>query len=362
MKYIDEFRDPRLAKALVESIKRGAGDHPLRFMEVCGTHTVAIFRSGVRQLIGGAVDLLSGPGCPVCVTAQPDIDHAIGLAEVPEVTLATFGDMVKVPGTRGSLQEARARGADVRIVYAASDAVRLAEANPSRHVVFLGVGFEATAPTIAAAVIEAKRRRLENFSVFSLHKLVPPALRALLDSGETHLDGLLLPGHVSTIIGEEPYRFLDKDHGLPAVITGFEPLDVLQGIEALVAMARAGNTRLANRYARAVRPEGNPAALRMMAEVFEPADSDWRGLGCLPGSGLALRETYAAHDAARAFRVDVAYSHEPAGCACGAVLRGAAMPTQCALFAGACTPERPVGPCMVSTEGTCAAYYAYGRE
>lgn len=362
MRYVDEFRDPELAQALLATLKREAGDRPLRLMEVCGTHTVAIFRSGVRQLLDGVVDLLSGPGCPVCVTAQRDIDYGIGLAELAGVTLATFGDMVKVPGTRGSLQQARARGADVRIVYAANDAVRLAAANPSRRVVFLGVGFETTAPTVAAALLEAKRRGIDNFFVFSVHKLVPPALRALLASGETPLDGLILPGHVSAIIGEGPYRFLSEEYGLAAAITGFEPLDVLRGIVELVSAVRTGRPAVVNRYERAVAREGNRAALGLMAEVFAPADADWRGLGRIPGSGLALREEYAPYDAARAFRVDVSHSREPAGCACGPVLRGAAKPPECALFARACTPERPVGPCMVSTEGTCAAYYAYGRD
>jgi len=362
VKFVDEFRDPTLAARLVAAIREEAGGWPVRLMEVCGTHTVAIFRSGLRQLLAGAVELLSGPGCPVCVTAQRDIDYAIGLTAQAEVTLATFGDMVKVPGTRSSLQRARAEGADVRVVYSASDAVRLAAERPNRRVVFLGVGFETTAPTVAASLGEARRRGLDNFLVHSVHKVVPPALRALLSAGEVRVDGLILPGHVSTIIGTAPYRFLADECRLPGVITGFEPLDVLQGIYALVSMVRQHRPAIAIQYRRAVRPEGNPAALRAMAEVFAPADAEWRGLGLIPGSGLRLREEYAAFDAARVFPVDVSFSREPAGCACGRVLCGTARPPDCRLFALACTPDHPVGPCMVSSEGTCAAYYAYGRE
>ncbi len=359
---MDEFRDPALASRLVAAIRAEAGGRKLRLMEVCGTHTVAIFRSGLRQLLGGAVELISGPGCPVCVTAQRDVDFAVGLAAQPGVTVATFGDMIKVPGTNGSLQEARARGADVRIVYSALDAVRLAAAQPDRRVVFLGVGFETTAPTIAASLLEARRRGLRNYLIYSAHKLVPPALRALLAAGEVQLDGLILPGHVSTVIGTEPYRFLAAEYGLPAVITGFEPLDVLQGVHTLVEMAVAGRPVVANQYTRAVRPEGNPVALRTMHEVFEPGDAEWRGMGRIPASGLYLRADFADCDAARSFAVDVTSSREPAGCACGRVLRGVAKPPQCGLFARVCTPARPIGPCMVSSEGTCAAYYAYGRE
>ncbi len=362
MRFLDEFRDPALAGRLVAAITAKAGGRRLRLMEVCGTHTVAIFRSGLRRLLGEAVELISGPGCPVCVTAQRDVDFAIGLAAEPGVIVATFGDMIKVPGTRGSLQEARARGADVRVVYSAADAVRLAANNAERQIVFLGVGFETTAPTIAASLLAARRRGLRNYFVYSAHKLVPPALRALLDAGEVELDGLILPGHVSAVIGVEPYRFLAAEYGLPAVITGFEPLDILQGVHALVEMAAAGRPDVANRYTRAVRPAGNPVALQTMAAVFAEGDADWRGLGTIPASGLHLRGGFAAFDAARAFAVDVGDSREPAGCACGQVLRGVAKPSQCRLFARACTPARPIGPCMVSSEGTCAAYYAYGRE
>ena len=362
MKYLDEFRDADLAARLARAIRSLTAGRRLRLMEVCGTHTVAIFRSGLRELLADSVDLLSGPGCPVCVTAQRDVDFAIGLASLPDVVLATFGDMVKVPGTRASLQQARAAGADVRVVYSAVDALRLAAEQPRRKVVFLGVGFETTAPTVAASLLEARRRGLDNYFVYSVHKLVPPALRALLDSGEVQLDGLILPGHVSTVIGLEPYRFLAEEYGLPGGIAGFEPLDILETVVRLAEMARGGEPSVAIQYRRAVRPEGNPVALRAMREVFAEADAEWRGLGRIPASGLRLREEFAPFDAERAFSVDVSFSREPTGCACGAVLRGAATPRQCARFARACTPEHPLGPCMVSSEGTCAAYYAYGRD
>ena len=361
MRLIDEFRDPRLAAGLISAIQKACEGRPLRLMEVCGTHTVAIFRSGLRQLLEGAVELVSGPGCPVCVTAQRDIDFAIGLAEQPGVTLTTFGDMIKVPGTRGSLQQARARGADVRIVYSPAYAVQLAAELPDRQVVFLGVGFETTAPIIAASLLEARRRGLHNYLVHSVHKVVPPALRALAASGEVALDGLILPGHVSTVIGLEPYRFLATEYNLPSVIAGFEPLDILQAVHRL-ATARDEEAAVTIEYRRAVRPEGNPVAVQLMESAFVPADAHWRGLGIIPASGLQLREEYAAHDAARVFPVDVSFSREPAGCACVAVLRGGARPPDCRLFATTCTPEHPIGPCMVSTEGTCAAYYAYGRD
>jgi hydrogenase expression/formation protein HypD len=362
LRYLGEFRDPDLARAIVADIRAETRDRPLRLMEVCGTHTVAIFRSGLRDLLDGYVDLLSGPGCPVCVTAQADIDRALALAGIPGVTLATFGDMIRVPGTRRSLQQARAGGADVRVVYSASDAVRLAGALPGRKVVFLGVGFETTAPTVAASLLEARQRGLANYFVLSLHKLVPPALRALLDSGEVLLDGLLLPGHVSTIIGEGPYRFLADDYRLPAAITGFEPLDILQAILELARLASAGRPAVVNLYGRAVPPGGNQSALAAMYSVFATTRAAWRGLGTIADSGLGLRSDWADRDAAKAFPLAVQPSAEPAGCACGRVLRGVARPPECRLFAVVCTPEQPVGPCMVSTEGACAAYYAYGRD
>ena len=367
MKHVQEYRDPAAAAALAKSIARRVeqataarpAGQPITLMEVCGTHTVAIFRHGIRQLLPEGVRLLSGPGCPVCVTPNEEIDQAIALAEVPGVILTTFGDMLRVPGSRSSLQQARAAGADVRIVYSPLDAVRLAQATPDRQVIFLAVGFETTSPAVAGALVEAKRLGVTNFSAFSAHKVVPPALKVLLESRETRIDGFLCPGHVSAIIGAAPYEFVAREYGVPCVIAGFEPLDILQAIDALVAQIEAGLARVENQYRRAVRWDGNPAARRTLAEVFEPRDAGWRGIGVIPLSGLKLRPEYGELDAARRFPVETPPAHEPVGCLCGAVLRGVKEPPDCKLFGKGCTPEHPVGPCMVSTEGTCAAWYQY---
>ena len=367
MRYVHEFRDPAVAAALAKSIARRAaeaadarpGALPLTIMEVCGTHTVAIFRHGVRQLLPPGVRLLSGPGCPVCVTPNGEIDQAIALVGAPGVTLTTFGDMLRVPGSRSSLQQARAGGADVRIVYSPLDAVRLAQSAPDRQVVFFAVGFETTSPAVAGALVEARRLGLRNFSAFSAHKLIPPAMRLLLESGETRIDGFLCPGHVSAIIGARPYEFIARDYGVPCVVAGFEPLDVLQAIDMLVAQVAAREARVEIQYRRTVRWEGNPAALRCLDEVFEPHDVAWRGLGVIPRSGLRLRPSYQELDAALRFPVETPPAREHPGCLCGAVLRGAKEPPECKLFGRTCTPEHPIGPCMVSTEGTCAAWYQY---
>lgn len=359
MKYIEEFRDGAVAQRLASHIQAYAG-RPVNLMEVCGTHTVAIFRHGIRQLLPPSVRMLSGPGCPVCVTANADLDKAIALAQMPGVILTTFGDMLKVPGSFSSLQRARAEGGDVRIVYSALDALDIARRNPQKQVVFFAVGFETTAPTIAASVAEAQRQGLSNYSIVSVHKLVPPALRALLDSGELHIDGFLLPGHVSAIIGSAPYQFIARDYGIHCVITGFEPLDVLQGIAMLLEQITAGEAKVAIQYRRAVPPQGNPAALAQMYAVFQPCDAAWRGLGTIPASGLQVRDDYAACDAERRLAIQTPPPKEQRGCRCGEVLRGVIAPPECALFGKACTPENPVGPCMVSFEGTCAAWYNYG--
>jgi hydrogenase expression/formation protein HypD len=321
---------------------------------------VAIFRHGIRQLLPSNVSMLSGPGCPVCVTANADLDKAIALAEMPGVTLCTFGDMLKVPGSESSLQRARARGADVRVVYSPLDALRIAAGLPHRQVVFYGVGFETTAPTVAASILEAQRRGLANYSIVSVHKLVPPALRALLAAAEVHIDGFLMPGHVSAIIGSRPYEFIPQEHGIPCVIGGFEPLDILQAIDMLLAQIAAGQARVEIAYRRAVPPEGNPAALATMQQAFEEKDATWRGIGLIPGSGLAVRPALATFDAERRFAIRTPPTKEPHGCRCGEVLRGVIRPPQCPLFGKTCTPENPVGPCMVSFEGTCSAWYQYG--
>jgi hydrogenase expression/formation protein HypD len=291
-----------------------------------------------------------------------DLDRAIALAEVPGVILTTFGDMIRVPGSRESLQEARARGADVRIVYSSLDAVQLARDNSDRPVVMLGVGFETTAPTIAASVMQAVKEDLDNFYVLSLHKLTPPATRAILDAGEIRLDGIIGPGHVTTIIGEEAWRFLPGDYGLSCAVSGFEPLDMLQAIAALVELTESGQPGVRNVYSRGVTAHGNRVALDLMYRVFQVESADWRGLGIVPGSGLAFRDEYERFDAARTFPVEVEPPVEHTGCRCGDVLRGALLPTECPLFATACDPGRPIGPCMVSAEGACAAYFHYREE
>jgi len=326
------------------------------FMEVCGTHTMAIARYGLRELLPPGVRLVSGPGCPVCVTAMRDLDTVVALCGLPGMTIATFGDLVRVPASRASLAEARAAGADVRVVYSPLDAVELAVADPTREVVFVGIGFETTAPTTAAAVVEARQRGVRNFSILALHKTMPLALKALLELGETPIRGFLLPGHVSVITGSECFAFLAADHGVGGVVAGFQPSDIL---EALLMLVRQGVPAVDNQYTRAVQPQGNPAAQALMDRVFEPCDADWRGLGLIPGSGLRLRTEFADHDAAVRFPVDAGEPLEPAGCRCGDVLRGVTDPAECPLFGRRCRPETPVGACMVSSEGACAARYRY---
>jgi hydrogenase expression/formation protein HypD len=361
MKYIDDFRDPQLVQKLLDLI-RARSTRPLRFMEFCGGHTHAIFRHGLRQLLPPTVELRSGPGCPVCVTADADLDRAIALAHLPGVILTTFGDMLKVPGSHGSLQDARAAGADVRVVYSTLDALHIARAHPERSVVFLGIGFETTAPTVAAAILQAEAEGLDNFYVLSLHKLTPPATRAILDAGDVQLAGIIGPGHVTAIVGSQAWEFLPCDYSIPCVIAGFEPLDILRAVAALVERAEAGQPAVVNTYTRGVQSAGNPVALGVMARVFAPDRAEWRGLGNVPDSGLALRPQYAPFDAARAFPVEVAPATPHAGCRCGDVVRGVLDPPDCPLFGHACTPAQPIGPCMVSSEGACAAWYTYGRD
>jgi len=359
MKYIDEFRDPQLARSLLASIQ-ACSKQPARFMEFCGGHTHAIFRHGLRQMLPPTVELRSGPGCPVCVTANADLDRAIALAKLPGVIMTTFGDMLKVPGSHGSLQTAKAEGADVRIVYSALDALQIARDYPERAVIFLGVGFETTAPTVAASILEAEAGGLSNFYVLSLHKLTPPATRAILDAGEVRLAGIIGPGHVTTVIGSEAWEFLPRDYSVPCAVAGFEPLDILQAVAALVRMFEDGQPAVVNAYPRGVRPEGNRTALGIMHRVFEVSEAEWRGLGCVPASGLVLRPEYVRFDASLTFPVDPGPTREHKGCRCGDVLRGTVDPPDCPLFRHVCTPAHPVGPCMVSDEGACAAWYRYG--
>ncbi len=316
-------------------------------------------RFGLRELLAPAIELRSGPGCPVCVTSATDLNYAMGLAEVPGVILTTFGDMLRVPGSRGTLQEACARGADVRVIYSPLEALEIARRNPQRSVVLLGVGFETTAPGIAAALLQAETDGLPNFSVFSLHKLTPPATRAILETGEVALDGIIGPGHVSAIIGSAAWEFLPREYGIACAVSGFEPLDILSAIGALVQAVIAEEPAVINAYARGVRSEGNLVARQLLARVFKVGPANWRGLGVLPDSGLSLRESFVHRDAAHLFSVDTLPASEPPGCRCGDVLRGVIAPTECALFRRVCSPRNPIGPCMVSGEGACAAYFQY---
>jgi hydrogenase expression/formation protein HypD len=358
MKYLDEYRDPQLAEKLLATIRQ-TSRRTVRLMEICGTHTVAIFRSGMRELLPDTIRLISGPGCPVCVTAAEDIDRAIWLAQQSGVILTTFGDLVRVPGSQSSLQKERSKGADVRIVYATFDALQIAQEHPDREVVFVGIGFETTAPTVAAAIKQAAVIGLNNFSVFSAHKLLPPAMTALLETEDVHLDGFLCPGHVSTVIGAQAYEAVSQRYHIPCVITGFEPLDVLQGIAMLVDQLENGHAQVEIQYRRAVSWLGNVQARAVMNEIFEPADTSWRGLGKIPLSGLRVRDQWQSFDAGRRFAMPTIQVADHPGCRCGEVLRGVIQPPQCALFRKVCTPENPLGPCMVSSEGTCGAYNRY---
>ena len=352
------FKDPKLARGLIETIHRLAPEHAT-LMEVCGTHTVAIARNGIRDLMPEGLRLASGPGCPVCVTCNRDIDTVIALARIPNVPITTFGDMTRVPGSTSSLLAEQAAGRSVEIVYSPLDALAFAKAHPEREVVFVGVGFETTTPLVAMAIKRAKAMGLSNFTVFAAHKNMPGALELLVGDPTLELDALILPGHVSTIIGAEPYRFLAEKYGIPGVITGFEPVDVLQGITMLVRQLHEGRAEIEIAYARGVMPEGNPVALAAIDEVFETCTATWRGLGDIPGSGYRIRDEFANFDAVRRFEPDVEPTRDPKGCRCGDVLRARIAPNECPLFRTVCTPENPVGPCMVSSEGSCAAYYRY---
>jgi hydrogenase expression/formation protein HypD len=345
-------------RAAIAALARAIG-RPVRLMEVCGTHTVAIFRHGIRALLPGSVQLLSGPGCPVCVTAAADVEAAIQLARGGKATLVTFGDMMRVPGRRESLAEARADGADVRIVYSPLDALALAREEPAREVVFFATGFETTSPLVAGTLAEAERLGIANFSIICVHKTVPPALAALLGSGEVRVDGFILPGHVCTVTGIAPYAFLPERFGKAAVVTGFDAADILAGTAMLLAQLAAGRPTVEIQYTSVVRPGGNPRAREVLERFFEPCDAHWRGIGTIPGSGLALRPAFAHRDAVRRFGLERLDVPDPAACQCGAVLKGIKTPPDCKLFGRACTPERPVGACMVSSEGSCAAYYKY---
>lgn len=370
MKHIDEYRDRALAETLADAIRREADpDRHYRLMEFCGGHTHAIFRYGVQDLMPTNVEFIHGPGCPVCVLPVGRLDAAVELAERHGVILCTYGDMMRVPGTKQrSLIRAKADGADIRMVYSTLDALKIAADNPDRQVVFFAIGFETTTPPTAVAILKAKEQGLKNFTVFCNHVLTPPAMSAILDTageeGESpvEIDGFLGPSHVSSVIGSKPYARFADDYGKPVVIAGFEPLDVMQSVLMLIRQLNEGRSEIENEYTRVVTEEGNRKAQALVGEVLELRDSfEWRGLGDVPYSALRIRDAYGEFDAERRFAVTRKPSREVKSCECPAILRGAKKPTDCKLFGTTCTPENPIGSCMVSSEGACAAYYAYGR-
>jgi hydrogenase expression/formation protein HypD len=363
VRHVDEYRSGELAAGLAERI--AALVEPGRryqLMEVCGGHTHAIYRHGIEDLLPAEVELVHGPGCPVCVIPMGRQDDAIAIAERPEVIFTTFGDMLRVPASHGSLLDAKARGADVRMVYSPLDALRIARENPDREVVFFAIGFETTAPSTAVTLLRARAHGLRNFSVFCNHVTIVPALRAILRSPDLRLDGFIGPGHVSTVIGTRPYRFIPREHDKPVVVSGFEPLDVLQSVYLLLRQLAEGRCAVENQYTRVVREEGNPHALRAIGETMELRPTfEWRGLGFISQSALKLRDAFAEFDAERRFVLPGVRVADPKACQCGEVLKGVIRPWECKVFGTACTPERPIGTCMVSSEGACAAYYNYGR-
>ena len=357
MKYVDEYRDKEIAQKILRQIK-GISKKKINLMEVCGTHTVAIFRNGIRKILPPNINLISGPGCPVCVTPISYIDEIIALSRKGNFIITTFGDMIRVPGSTSTLEKEKSDGADIRIVYSTLDALKIAQDNFSKEVVFMGVGFETTSPTIASAVLKAQKEKIRNFSVLSVAKIMPPAMKSLLDAEEVNIDGFICPGHVSAIIGSNPYNFIASKYKIPCVVCGFEPLDILQTIYMLVKQIEEKKPKIEIQYKRVVKPEGNKIALEKLNKVFEVIDSNWRGIGSIPKSGLEIRNEYNQFNA-RKFKVEIEETKEPKGCRCGDVLRGVIAPPECSLFRKVCTPENPQGACMVSTEGTCAAYYKY---
>lgn len=361
MKYIDEYRDERIARGLVAELARHV-TRPWVLMEICGGQTHTIMRYGIDELIPPQITLVHGPGCPVCVTALESIDKAIQIASRPDVTFVSYGDMVRVPGSRTDLFRVKAAGGDVRVVYSPMEALKIARANPQRKVVFFGIGFETTAPANAMAVWQARRERLGNFSMLVSHVLVPPAIRLLLSSGESRVQGFIAPGHVCTVMGYREYEALSRDFRVPIVVGGFEPIDLLEAISMLVAQLEEGRAEVENQYVRSVSYEGNLPAQRIMEQVFEVCDRKWRGVGSIAQSGLRLRPEFAEHDAEKVFGLADFSAEEPAECISALVLQGLKKPTDCSAFGTRCTPESPLGAPMVSAEGACAAYYLYRRH
>ena len=363
MRFVDEYRSGEVAARLAERI--AALVEPgsrYKVMEVCGGHTHAIYKHGVEDLLPDEIELVHGPGCPVCVIPMGRQDDAIAIAERPEVIFTTFGDMMRVPASKGSLLDAKARGADVRMVYSPLDALKLARQNPEREVVFFAIGFETTTPSTALTLLRARADGVRNFFVFANHVTIIPAIRAILDSPDLRLDGFIGPGHVSTVIGTRPYRFIARDFGKPVVVSGFEPLDVLQGVYMVLRQLREGRSEVENQYTRVVREEGNPLALKAIADTMELRTTfEWRGLGFISQSALKLRPEFADFDAELRYEVPSVRVADPKACQCGEVLKGVIKPWECKVFGTACTPDHPIGTCMVSSEGACAAYYNYGR-
>jgi hydrogenase expression/formation protein HypD len=363
MRFVDEYRSGELAARIAgqidELVEPGL---TYKLMEVCGGHTHAIYKHGVEDLLPEAIELVHGPGCPVCVIPMGRQDDAISIAERPNVIFATFGDMMRVPSSNGSLLDARARGADVRMVYSPLDALKIARDNPRKEVVFFAIGFETTTPATALTLLRARADRIENFTVFANHVTIVPAIRAILASPDLRLDGFIGPGHVSTVIGTRPYRFIAQDHGKPVVVSGFEPLDVLQSVYMVMLQLAEGRSEVENQYKRVVQDEGNRRALRVIAETMELRTTfEWRGLGFISQSALKLRGEFAAWDAEVRYEIPGIRVADPKACQCGEVLKGVIKPWECKVFGTACTPDRPIGTCMVSSEGACAAYYNYGR-
>jgi hydrogenase expression/formation protein HypD len=362
MKYVDEFRSQPIAHRLAGEIARLAGGRHYQIMEVCGGHTHTIYKHGLEDYLPENVSLIHGPGCPVCVIPMGRLDDAIFIAEQPDVIFTSFGDMMRVPGGRGSFLDAKARGADIRIVYSPLDALNIARRNPDKRVVFFAIGFETTAPSSAVTMLRAHAEGLKNFSIFCNHVTIIPAIRAILDSPDLRLSGFIGPGHVSTIIGCRPYEFIPRDYGRPIVVGGFEPLDILQSIYMILKQISEGRASVENQYTRAVNWDGNPRALQVLNQTMELRPFfEWRGLGFISHSALKVKETFAEHDAERIFDLPQVRVADPKSCQCGEVLKGVLKPWQCKVFGTACTPETPIGTCMVSSEGACAAYYNYGR-
>ncbi|MEQ8974848.1 MAG: hydrogenase formation protein HypD [Coleofasciculus sp. C1-SOL-03] len=368
MKYVDEFRDPQKAKALLREIQTlttqlgKTSTQPLKVMEVCGGHTHSIFKYGLEEILPDTIELIHGPGCPVCVMPRGRLDDAIAIADYPNVILTTFGDAMRVPGSQKSLLQAKAAGADIRMVYSPLDSLQIAKNNPDKEVVFFGLGFETTAPSTALTILQADAEGLQNFSMFCNHVLVIPALQALLDNPDLQLDAFIGPGHVSMVIGTEPYHFIAQQYQKPLVVSGFEPLDILQSLWMILQQLIQGRCEVENQYDRIVQPQGNRVALDAMNTVFEVRQKfEWRGLGDIPNSGFKIRPDYAQFDAEVKFTLPNRQVADHKACQCGEILKGVMKPWQCKVFGTACTPENPIGTCMVSSEGACAAYYKYGR-